>query len=105
MNSARSTWPWPSRSPSARSARHCRPGLPGRADRRGRLAWYTAVADLIGGQTIGADEAQHLIAVAGAALLFWQARTIRSSAARTGSWTPSRAWDAPPPGREQAAGR
>jgi predicted anti-sigma-YlaC factor YlaD len=36
----------------------------------------TAVADLIGGQTIGADEAQHLIAVAGAALLFWQARTV-----------------------------
>ena len=35
----------------------------------------TAIADLIGGQTIGADEAQHLIAVAGAALLFWQART------------------------------
>ena len=42
----------------------------------------TAVADLIGGQTIGADEAQHLIAVAGAALLRWQARTIRSGAAR-----------------------
>jgi predicted anti-sigma-YlaC factor YlaD len=35
----------------------------------------TAVADLIGGQTIGADEAQHLVAVAGAALLCWQART------------------------------
>ena len=29
----------------------------------------TAIADLIGGQTFGADEAQHLIAVAGAALL------------------------------------
>ena len=41
----------------------------------------TAVADLIGGQTIGADEAQHLIAVAGAALLCWQAGTIRSGAA------------------------
>ena len=38
----------------------------------------TAIADLIGGQTIGADEAQHLIAVFGAALLFWQARTYRS---------------------------
>ena len=37
----------------------------------------TAIADLIGGQTIGADEAQHLIAVFGATLLFWQARTIR----------------------------
>jgi predicted anti-sigma-YlaC factor YlaD len=35
----------------------------------------TAIADLIGGQTIGADEAQHLVAVAGTALLCWQART------------------------------
>jgi predicted anti-sigma-YlaC factor YlaD len=34
----------------------------------------TAVIDLIGGQTPGADEAQHLIAVAGALLLIWQAR-------------------------------
>jgi predicted anti-sigma-YlaC factor YlaD len=34
----------------------------------------TAIADIIGGQTIGADEAQHLIAVCGAILLFWQAR-------------------------------
>ena len=34
----------------------------------------TAIIDVIGGQTFGADEAQHLIAVAGAALLFWQAR-------------------------------
>jgi predicted anti-sigma-YlaC factor YlaD len=41
----------------------------------------TAIADLIGGQTIGADEAQHLIAVAGAALLFWQARTGRAGSA------------------------
>ena len=38
----------------------------------------TAVIDLIGGQTFGADEAQHLITVAGAALLFWQARTVRA---------------------------
>ena len=37
----------------------------------------TAIADLIGGQAVGADEAQHLIAVFGAALLFWQARTCR----------------------------
>jgi predicted anti-sigma-YlaC factor YlaD len=36
----------------------------------------TAIIDLIAGQTLGADEAQHLIAVAGAALLFWQARTV-----------------------------
>jgi predicted anti-sigma-YlaC factor YlaD len=35
----------------------------------------TAIADMIGGQTFGADEAQHMIAVAGAALLVWQART------------------------------
>jgi predicted anti-sigma-YlaC factor YlaD len=35
----------------------------------------TAIVDLISGQTIGADEAQHLIAVVGAVLLFWQART------------------------------
>jgi len=35
----------------------------------------TAIADLIAGQTFGADEAQHLIAVAGAVLLCWQART------------------------------
>jgi len=35
----------------------------------------TAVADLITGATFGADEAQHLVAIAGALLLFWQART------------------------------
>jgi predicted anti-sigma-YlaC factor YlaD len=34
----------------------------------------TALADLAGGETIGADEAQHLVALAGAALLAWQAR-------------------------------
>jgi predicted anti-sigma-YlaC factor YlaD len=34
----------------------------------------TAVIDLIGGQAIGADEAQHLVALAGAALLVWQSR-------------------------------
>lgn len=34
----------------------------------------TAIADLIGGHALGADEAQHLIAACGAALLFWQAR-------------------------------
>jgi len=36
----------------------------------------TAMADLIAGQTFGADEAQHLIAVAGAVLLCWQARAV-----------------------------
>jgi predicted anti-sigma-YlaC factor YlaD len=35
----------------------------------------TAIADLVSGQTIGADEAQHLIAVIGGVLLFLQART------------------------------
>jgi len=41
----------------------------------------TAIADLAGGETIGADEAQHLIALAGAALLCWQARTVRAGTA------------------------
>jgi predicted anti-sigma-YlaC factor YlaD len=35
----------------------------------------TAVIDTIGGQALGADEAQHLVAVAGALLLIWQAKT------------------------------
>lgn len=42
----------------------------------------TAVLDVIGGQTFGADEAQHLIALAGALLLLWQARTVSSGTAR-----------------------
>jgi predicted anti-sigma-YlaC factor YlaD len=41
----------------------------------------TAVVDLFAGQTFGADEAQHLVAVAGAALLVWQARTSRAGSA------------------------
>jgi predicted anti-sigma-YlaC factor YlaD len=41
----------------------------------------TAVIDLIGGQTLGADEAQHLIALAGALVLLWQARTAGPGAA------------------------
>lgn len=41
----------------------------------------TAIIDVLGGQTFGADEAQHLIAVAGAALLAWQARTAGSGTA------------------------
>jgi len=45
----------------------------------------TAIADLIGGQTIGADEAQHLIAVAGALLLVWQARTAGTRVADAGT--------------------
>jgi predicted anti-sigma-YlaC factor YlaD len=41
----------------------------------------TAVLDLIGGQTFGADEAQHLVALAGALLLLWQARTASTGTA------------------------
>ena len=40
----------------------------------------TAIVDLIAGQTFGADEAQHLVAVAGAVLLCWQARTVNGPA-------------------------
>jgi predicted anti-sigma-YlaC factor YlaD len=64
----------------------------------------TAVADLIDGQTIGADEAQHLIAVAGAALLFWQAGTIRSGAASPAIGTPP-ARAASPSGQNGTAGQ
>jgi predicted anti-sigma-YlaC factor YlaD len=45
----------------------------------------TAIADLAGGRAIGADEAQHLIAVAGALLLVWQARIARAGAADAGA--------------------
>jgi predicted anti-sigma-YlaC factor YlaD len=41
----------------------------------------TAIIDMIGGQTFGADEAQHLVALAGALLLIWQARTVASPSA------------------------
>jgi hypothetical protein len=41
----------------------------------------TAVADLVSGQAIGADEAQHLVALTGAALLCWQAWTLRAGTA------------------------
>ena len=58
----------------------------------------TAVIDLIGGQTFGADEAQHLIAVAGAVLLFWQARTVRTR----NSWQAMAAFE--PPASEPAGG-
>jgi predicted anti-sigma-YlaC factor YlaD len=63
----------------------------------------TAIADLIGGQTFGADEAQHLIAAAGAALLFWQARTIST---RTAGPALATAWpaDLPSPTPTRAAG-
>ena len=41
----------------------------------------TAVIDLIGGQAVGADEAQHLVALAGAALLVWQSVTTKTATA------------------------
>jgi predicted anti-sigma-YlaC factor YlaD len=41
----------------------------------------TAIADLISGQAVGADEAQHLVALAGAAVLVWQHRTIGTKTA------------------------
>lgn len=69
----------------------------------------TAVIDLIGGQTIGADEAQHLIAVAGAALLFWQARTVgRDSTVGAVATGPTAGLERVPPspyGNHQTAGQ
>jgi predicted anti-sigma-YlaC factor YlaD len=41
----------------------------------------TALIDMIGGQAFGADEAQHLIALAGALLLAWQARALSRESA------------------------
>ena len=41
----------------------------------------TAIVDLIGGQAIGADEAQHLVALAGAALLVWQSVATKTESA------------------------
>jgi hypothetical protein len=48
----------------------------------------TAIIDLISGQAIGADEAQHLVALAGAALLAWQAAATRTESA-TSAITPA----------------
>lgn len=63
----------------------------------------TAIADLAGGQAIGADEAQHLVAVFGAALLCWQARTggagsARPSRAAARVWAGTRPAAGPEPG-------
>jgi predicted anti-sigma-YlaC factor YlaD len=46
----------------------------------------TAVTDWIGGQTPGADEAQHLVAVVGALLLVWQARTSGNTSAGSAAY-------------------
>ncbi len=58
----------------------------------------TAVAELIGGQAIGADDAQHLIAVAGAVLLFWQARTAGASGRAALATAPAQVGDRPAAG-------
>ncbi|HVT67294.1 MAG TPA: hypothetical protein VHF26_06065, partial [Trebonia sp.] len=42
----------------------------------------TAIADMVNGQTPGADEAQHLVVVAGALLLIWQAKGDKGTPAR-----------------------
>ena len=47
----------------------------------------TAIIDMIGGQTFGVDEAQHLVALAGALLLIWQARTVAAGTAGPASAT------------------
>lgn len=57
----------------------------------------TAIIDLAGGQTLAVDEAPHLIAAAGAVLLFWQARA-GTSAAGPALATPG---SSPVPGRER----
>jgi predicted anti-sigma-YlaC factor YlaD len=49
----------------------------------------TAIIDMTGGQTFGVDEAQHLIALAGALLLIWQARTVARPAAGLASAAPA----------------
>jgi predicted anti-sigma-YlaC factor YlaD len=49
----------------------------------------TAIIDMIGGQTFGVDEAQHLIALAGALLLIWQARAVAPPAAGSASAAPA----------------
>src|SRR5579862_4364032 len=47
----------------------------------------TAMADVVARQAFGADEAQHLVAVAGALLLFWQSRALSSRTLPAGSAT------------------
>jgi predicted anti-sigma-YlaC factor YlaD len=59
----------------------------------------TAVIDLIGGQAFGPDEAQHLIALAGALLLLRQARRARPGSAGTARVASTRQPDARPAAR------
>jgi len=66
----------------------------------------TAIVDLIGGQALGADEAQHLVAVAGALMLIWQARTNDGkSAGRTADASPAEASTRPVMPAVDAPGR
>jgi predicted anti-sigma-YlaC factor YlaD len=58
----------------------------------------TAIIDMIGGQTFGLDEAQHMIALAGALLLIWQARTVATPAAGPASAAVPRQGDPSPVG-------
>jgi len=65
----------------------------------------TAIIDLIGGQTIGIDEAQHLIALAGALLLIWQARTVGTGTAEPqGAGVPHDGGHSPTVSADPAAG-
>ena len=54
----------------------------------------TAIIDWAAGQTPGVDEAQHLVAAAGALLLVWQARDNRAWASTIGSQAAAR-WTLP----------
>ena len=57
----------------------------------------TALIDMAGGQAFGADEAQHLIALAGALLLAWQARAgTRESTGPAMAAAPGDAGQQPP---------
>jgi hypothetical protein len=60
------------------------------------------VIDLIGGQAIGADEAQHLVALAGAALLVWQSRE-RDTESAAPAIVPGEGPVATPAERDEAA--
>jgi hypothetical protein len=62
----------------------------------------TAIIDLIGGQAIGADEAQHLVALAGAALLVWQSRG-RDAESAAPAIVPGEGPVATPADRDEAA--
>ena len=62
----------------------------------------TAIIDLIGGQAIGADEAQHLVALAGAALLVWQSRE-RDTESAAPAIVPGEGPVATPADRDEAA--